>query len=72
MDLARQKGWDTTAAVLEAWANGTRGPAVLHRTALGLPSDATEAEVLEVDAEYEEPHLFGNGTLTIAPHSTRP
>ena len=53
--LAREKGWDTTAAVLEAWADGTRDPALLHRTALGLPSDATEAEVLEAEAEYEEP-----------------
>ena len=53
--LAREKGWDTTAAVLEAWADGTRDPALLHRTALGLPSDATDAEVLEAEAEYEEP-----------------
>ena len=65
LELAREKGWDTTAAVLEAWANGTRDPALLHRTALGLPSDATEAEVLEAEAEYKEPRLLGDAPCLI-------
>ena len=65
LDLAREKGWDTTAAVLEAWANGTRDPALLHRTALGLPSDATVAEVLEAEAEYGEPRLLGDAPCLI-------
>ena len=65
LDLAREKGWDTTAAVLEAWANGTRDPALLHRTTLGLPSDATEAQVLEAEAEYKEPRLLGDAPCLV-------